>query len=140
MENDRFYPTDERGLAIPVHELDLPESRIPDELLDEGEPYVNMHHNYWEKVAWIGNAVCHKFRQLEINITPLPIDTHRALHQRYKGIRIPAYTTLYEVIQEQYETGGLIYPRHATKNPRPISEEDMREVRKDYNRLLRYGK
>lgn len=134
-----FYPTDEAGIVIPVSDIGLPETKIPDELFDEGEPYVNNHHMYWEKAAWIGNAVLQKFRQLEINIVPLPIDVHRTLHQRYFGVRIGKLAVYMEVLEEQFESGGLIYPRNQTKHPRAMDEfVDMKPARRAYNQLRRY--
>lgn len=140
MEKLPQYPTDERGLAIHPFELELPETRIPDELLDVGEPYVNNHHRYYQRNWYVGSILLNTFRQLETHIDPMPIDSHRILHQRFFGVRIPEDTVVMELVEEAYETGVMVMQGHTTKNPRPINDARMKAVRKDYSRRKNYGK
>ena len=140
MSGEVFYPTDENGLALPPYEIDLPESRIPTELLGEGEPYVNNHHRYYIARLYGKTILTATFRQLEHHVDPLPVDVHRNLHQRYKGVPIPPDDIMLETIEQALEDGRMMYQGTSTRKLIPITDDRMRRVKRDYTERQRYGR
>lgn len=99
------WPT-ENGIALPPHELWLPESR------KRGK---NNHHAHFTSRKFEKTAATLALRDLERHQYVLPIDTHRWLHDNYDPPEMPTEAQAAKEVIDAYDQGERfkIYDRYS---------------------------
>ena len=90
----REYPTDKRGVPLPVGEVGVPY------LESEKE---NNHHKAYFRRAFAATAISQAFRDLERFQEIMPVRSHELLHRKFGGIAVPHAGVMLDEIYEAKE-------------------------------------
>ena len=123
------YPT-RNGLIIPPYELGF----ITPEENDFKYRRVTNHHHYWTRRQYEKTAVRHTFRNLVDNVSPLVVEQHRGLHDKYSPPPIPHEGLMIDVLDEYLALNGVInlVREKATNEVREMSAEHWDLTRLSY--------
>ena len=90
------------GLVIPPSELGY--ATVPYE-----RRKVTNHHWYWEKDRYHTARFRAVFRNLVTHVTPLLLEDHVELHERYSAPKQPSDVLMIDVVDEYLATNGVIH-------------------------------
>lgn len=94
------YPT-ENGIAIPIWQIDLPDSRYG----WEKPKYKNNHHAHYSSRKFGQLAVTQCLRDLDRHQYPMPVDVHRWIHHTYAPMDLPTGEQAAREVIDAYEHG-----------------------------------
>lgn len=96
----KTHPTRE-GIAVPVWELSLPDSRYG----WEKKKYQNNHHGHYTSKKFGQLAVTQCLRDLERYQYMLPVDVHNWFHDTYAAPPVPSEEQAARAVIDAYEHG-----------------------------------
>lgn len=121
------------GISVPLHELELPETR-----LDINRPEnLNNHHNEWQRRDMGRFAITQTLRDLTRHQFLLPKDVHQDLHRLYEPPKFPTLQQALDEVEEAYqsqETLQVYLIDQKRYEQFPISDNLMQKLHKEYNR------
>lgn len=123
------YPVDKLG--EPIHPYELGYSS---EWQKQHERRNNHHLAFYAR-SFGATAIGIAYRNLEVLQTPLVIDEHTALHQKYSGIKVPNQRVMLDRIHEQHQESGYFKLRSPMGGYvlRMIEDEDLTLLERAYH-------
>lgn len=95
------YPTDSRGLAVPIEEVGF-----------EAVPHVrrttNRHHLYWTRNRYDKDPLKRVFRNFMPHVQTMRVPDHDLLHELYDPPKMPNNTLMIDVLEEYMSLHGVI--------------------------------
>ena len=105
------YPT-RNGIAVPIYELTLPQSRYGDK-----KKYHNNHHAHFTAKRYERSMALCALRDLERHQYEMPIDVHQWLHQNFDIPELASEEQAAREVIDAYDKGEQfkVYDRYAKK-------------------------
>ena len=124
------YPTDSNGLAIPPFELAFNPPTQEDFLYRR----VSRHHHYWTRQQYGRSAIHHTFRNLTDHVTPMIVNEHQGLHDKYSPSKMPHVGLMIDVLDDYIAMNGVIHVvrEKATNDVQEIELARWNQIRQTY--------